>query len=496
MRILMTNHHLWQPGGSETWTQTVAKELSRRGHQVEILPALPGLFAEEMPCPVVTEPTGRYDLALVNQNSGMPRAAGMADRVIMTCHGIYPELEQPVPGAHRYVAVSEEVQQHLQSLGYRSDVILNPIDCDRFAPLRPLHDRLRRVLALCHGEQAMSLVQNACVQLDAEFLAIRGARSYSTPELMNEVDLVVGLGRTAAEAMACGRAVLVLDSRDYSPALMDGIVDESTVSEFAKSNFSGRTRRIEPTEETVLEALAAFSPDDGAKNRAFAVKELEVSHQVDRYLALADSIVPPVLEYVRDEPDYLHLHDRARFKAMYDEVGTLDANQNVVWRSEWMAPFNPEPESRILELGAHNGPNLIHYARAGHTVDGVEVSDTLVATFSRFASLEPADVQARMHLMQGWIEDFCAEEPYDYVLVTEVLEHASDPIAILGVAARSLNAAGTLYVSSPSVLWGNNTHVRAVTPEDLGGWLEMAGMTPESLWEEDGRTFCFARHSQ
>ena len=35
-RILLTNNHLVQPGGSETWTLTVATELVRRGHDVVV----------------------------------------------------------------------------------------------------------------------------------------------------------------------------------------------------------------------------------------------------------------------------------------------------------------------------------------------------------------------------------------------------------------------------------------------------------------------------
>jgi len=493
MRVLMTNHHLWQPGGSETWTDTVSRELVRRGHDVEVLAAVPGLYAEIISCPVVVEPTGRYDLALVNQNSGMPRAASVADRVIMTCHGVYPDLEQPVPGAHRYVSVSEEVQQHLFHLGFLSEVILNPIACDIFAPVRPIRSTVRRVLSLCHGEDAMSLVQSACDRLGVEFVAIRGARSYSAPSLMNEVDLVVGLGRTAMEGMACGRAVLVLDSRDYSPAYMDGLVDRHTVDEFASSNFSGRARRIAPTEDEVVKLISSFDPSSGAANREFVLRELEVTKQVDKYLELADSIDRHALRHVRDEPDYEHLGDRELFKSMYDEVGLIDANKNVVWREEWMSPFSPERTGRILELGAHNGPNLIHYAREGHSVDGVEISDSLADTFERFAAHEPGEVRDRMRMTRGWIEDFVAEEPYDYVLCTEVLEHTPDPVEVIKVAARSVKPDGIVYISSPSILWGNNTHVRSVRVDELGVWLKEAGMYPELIWESQGRTFCFAR---
>ena len=59
MRVLMTNHFFYRPGGSETWTLTVARELERRGHQVEVFAMQPGLFAEASRLPMVTSPEGR-----------------------------------------------------------------------------------------------------------------------------------------------------------------------------------------------------------------------------------------------------------------------------------------------------------------------------------------------------------------------------------------------------------------------------------------------------
>lgn len=120
---------------------------------------------------------------------------------------------------------------------------------------------------------------------------------------------------------------------------------------------------------------------------------------------------PTDLRYISDAPDYRHLEDRVRYKALYDEVGTLPVNRVVRWRPEWMRHFAPAPRSQILELGAHNGPNLIHYARLGHEVDGVEISDTLVETFEAVAAREAPEVRARMRMFRAWIEAFVRTAP-------------------------------------------------------------------------------------
>jgi 2-polyprenyl-3-methyl-5-hydroxy-6-metoxy-1,4-benzoquinol methylase len=129
-------------------------------------------------------------------------------------------------------------------------------------------------------------------------------------------------------------------------------------------------------------------------------------------------------------------------------------------------------------------------------VTGVELSETLIATFEEQKTLEPKNVQDRMHMVQGWIEEFEPPTHYDCVLVTEVLEHVPDPIAILRKAAECVKADGLIYISSPTTHWGNNTHVRGVPPAELGQWLNQVGLEAAELFTEDhGWTFALARRS-
>ncbi|MBI5677704.1 MAG: methyltransferase domain-containing protein, partial [Planctomycetes bacterium] len=200
--------------------------------------------------------------------------------------------------------------------------------------------------------------------------------------------------------------------------------------------------------------------------------------------------------YISDGPDYRHLQHRERYKELYEEVGLIEANQQIRWREEWMKYFAPKANSTILELGAHNGPNLIHYARLGHTVHGVELSENLISTFEKFINKEPLDVQQRVKMDHGWIEEFTPENEYDYVLCTEVLEHVMNPVEILKVARKALKPHGLLYICSPITLWGNNTHVRAVPVERLRQWLTEADLSPIEIWSEDGRTFCTAQQAR
>ena len=290
-RILLTNNHLVQPGGSETWTLTVATELVRRGYEVIVYSLDIGPFAEAFPCPVVREVAGTFDLGLVNHNSCIPAAREACRTVIMTCHGTFPPLEQPVLGADHYVAISEEVHAHLERQGFSATIIRNPIDCEVFSPTNRVGEKLGTILSLCQGALANQLLAALC---EREGWALRtiddGHRELGIEKLVNEADLVVGLGRSAMEAMACGRPVLVFDSRSYTPYAMDGIVTEHNVDELIECNLSGRRFRLEATIDSVAAQLERYDPALGDFGRSFALANLEVGRQVDAYLDLATSV--------------------------------------------------------------------------------------------------------------------------------------------------------------------------------------------------------------
>ncbi len=290
-RILLTNNHLVQPGGSETWTLTVAAELVRRGHDVVVYAPEKGPFADAFPCPVLTEVRGRFDVGLVNHNTCIPAARRACGRVIMNCHGTFPPLEQPVPGADRYVAISEEVRAHVQSLGYDAALIRNPIDCGLFAPRRPIRDKLHTIFSLCQGDLANELLAAVCENRGWELRAVDNEhRGLGLEADMNEADVVVGLGRSAMEGLACGRAVLILDSRAYTPYAMDGLVTSDNAQALLECNLSGRRFAREATLESVSAELDSYRPELGSFGREFALANFEVGRQVDAYLDLAATI--------------------------------------------------------------------------------------------------------------------------------------------------------------------------------------------------------------
>lgn len=286
MKILVASNQLNNLGGSETFTFTLIEELVTRGYNVEYFTFKLGLVSDriEQDLKVSFMSKNKYDLILANHNTCVEKLYKLG-YLIQTCHGIFPKLEQPSSKANAYVSISTEVQNHLGALGFPSILIHNSINLKRFQSIKPTNKKLETVLSLCHSEDANAFVKKACTDLRINFLKAYkyGDAIWNIEEKINEADLIVGLGRSAYEAMACGRPVLVYDNRRYFESCGDGYVkDELGFS--LRNNCSGRYSRQHFTLDLFKQELEKYNANDGLYFRDFAVKELNVENNVDSYI--------------------------------------------------------------------------------------------------------------------------------------------------------------------------------------------------------------------
>jgi len=271
MKILLTNLNLDTLGGTETWTATVAKELTRLGHEVHLFSA--GGYSL---LPDYKRLDNNYDLALINHNVCLPAIDGIdIKRRIFTSHGIIPYVEQPIEGADVYISVSEEVQANLEKKGFKSDVIRNPIDTETFVETER-NNELKKVLFMSNYQgEARKVIEDATKGLE---LRVFGADNrVNALDAMKWADLVIGLGRTALEAMSLGRNVIVYD---YNGA--DGFVDEDTILEFRKNNCSGRRYGIKLKAESLRELYKKYNAHS---MRNYILKNNDVKQIVQKYLS-------------------------------------------------------------------------------------------------------------------------------------------------------------------------------------------------------------------
>jgi 2-polyprenyl-3-methyl-5-hydroxy-6-metoxy-1,4-benzoquinol methylase len=101
--------------------------------------------------------------------------------------------------------------------------------------------------------------------------------------------------------------------------------------------------------------------------------------------------------------------------------------------------------ARILDVGCGNGVISRHLGRLGFQVLGIDVSEKTIANAKAATSLPNVEFQ------QKSAEELVASGArYDAVICSEVLEHLTDPGALLKVLYASLKDDGRLIVTVPN----------------------------------------------
>jgi glycosyltransferase involved in cell wall biosynthesis len=293
MNILVSNHYLDSIGGSETFTFTIIEELVRLGHKVEYFTFTKGFVSSkiEKDLGVFFMSHNNYDLILANHNTTVEELYRKGF-IIQTCHGIYPSLEQPSSKADAYVAISEEVQNHLAIRDCPSYLIHNSINLERFKPENKINKDLKNVLSLCHSDSANNFIEDICAELSLNFSKAYKYKNpvWSIEKEINRADMVIGLGRSAFEAMACGRPVIVFDNRKYFKSYGDGYIKDS-IALSLKNNCSGRYSKNEYNKDKMVAEFNKYSASDSEFFRFFAQKEFDVTKNITKYFHFYDELI-------------------------------------------------------------------------------------------------------------------------------------------------------------------------------------------------------------
>lgn len=104
-----------------------------------------------------------------------------------------------------------------------------------------MNKQLKNVLSLCQSETANEKLKLCCDKMGLNFIKANKFKnpSWDIASLINEADIVVGLGRSAYEAMSCGRPVVIFDDRPYFDSVGDGYV-KGIIDKSIQFNCSGR----------------------------------------------------------------------------------------------------------------------------------------------------------------------------------------------------------------------------------------------------------------
>lgn len=287
MKILITNLYIDSFRGSENWCYAMASELIRRGHQVDIYSPRLGKFFnefEKIGCKFSKE--GNYDLILENHN--VLNRNKFKGFIIHTCHGIVKE-EKPMSGVLN-VAVANSAAKH-----WGIDIVIpNGIDCIRMKSNNNLNQNIKKVLSLCMSDTANDVLKTICSDMEVEFESLYGKFVFNVEDKINSADIVVGVGRSLLDAMACGRPVVSFDDRNYYKTRMlgYGYITPDKFDKYLKDSWTGNAEQKTLSKlDLAKEIFVKYNPLDGEVNRKFVLENYSIDKTVDLYLAIYDKFI-------------------------------------------------------------------------------------------------------------------------------------------------------------------------------------------------------------
>ena len=262
MRILVTAYHVSgdvSGGGSSRFMKCVVDTLLAMGHEVIAT------------ADVHSQINVQYDIIICSHVLSIIQAN--PSWKVNIAHGIIGD-EYMIPGADRYIAISEEVREFNEERGYVSEVIGQPIPIGKYAAPSK---NLKKILVI-----GKSLSEFA-------FLSERYEVRMSDPAVPIEkqikwADLCITLGRGALESMALGTPVLVADNRHYIGSVGDGYLTTENIKEVASCNFSGRKFRIPLSQEWIEEEVSKYNPAGSRDLYEYVKENHDALKVVEQYL--------------------------------------------------------------------------------------------------------------------------------------------------------------------------------------------------------------------
>ena len=128
----------------------------------------------------------------------------------------------------------------------------------------------------------------------------------------------------------------------------------------------------------------------------------------------------------------------------YAQVGISGLQKSFTdFIGDWLLK-NIKDNSKVLEIGCHDGYLLNKFKKKDHIVLGVEPSPM-------------ADIAKNLYKLDV-IHDFfdketCEDEEFDFIIMRHVLEHVPKPYDFLADAFKKLKVGGKMYIEVPNSLW-------------------------------------------
>lgn len=342
LRILLGNNTLSLLAGSETWTLTLALALKELGHSVSCYAPDLGVIAEKLtnkgikcyadigaegPRPfsfVLEEKVDHeYDVIIANHNGVVEYLRSQFPRtpIISTIHGIMhfddvgnkaPEHPALNSGVAEFVAVSEEVQAMLRTdYGIDASIIRNFFDVPHYAAMRPANAIPKQFFLNTNysgkDEPLVMAVRDAAKHYGAKVAAVgeNFMLSADISKILEDSDVVFGMGRSVLEGVAAGRLGIV-----HGRWGTGGVIVESNLEEIRHFNFSGRNAKggyTATTEDLIKMIDQYYQPKFLEWGKSYIAREHNAVFAAEKYVQLARELTgemitrPPLAHGVAED---------------------------------------------------------------------------------------------------------------------------------------------------------------------------------------------------
>lgn len=280
MRIALVYESLEALGGVETYLVLLAERLEGLGHEALIVVNRVGEAAARARELAVTVVAGsealpaHVDAVIANDAASAYELAVRypAAARVFVAHSTDGEFAVPPPALPQaIVALNDRLAAWVAARPGAAEIVRlrQPVDVERFAPIRPARERATRLCAFgnYHRGTALADIEACCERLgwELDHVGQQGSPSPYPEHALQRADVVLGIGRCAIEGMACGAATYVL-----GPIGADGWVTPASYPAIEADGFSGRATGEIVSRARLLADLGAWTPELGRDARRLA----------------------------------------------------------------------------------------------------------------------------------------------------------------------------------------------------------------------------------
>ncbi|OXG03076.1 Glycosyltransferase Family 4 [Flavobacterium araucananum] len=297
MNVLITNIHIAEYTGTETYVKELAIELINRGNLVEIFTLRMGDLSQELIEKGINVTNNLKKLKLTpdiihaHHNITALKAIKFFKftPVVYFIHDRTSVFDNPYQHKNilRYIAVDYNCKERycLENNFKEEDIeiVYNWVNTYRFRLKEQINKQPKKALVFSNylnDNNIYPQIKEACTDLgvEVEIIGYSSGNICLEPEkILHKYDLVFAKAKAAIEAMATGAAVIVCDFRG-----LGGMVTSSNMKHFRDFNFGMKLMTNVPTKKNLIAEINKYDSFETIKISEYIIREsnflLVVSH--------------------------------------------------------------------------------------------------------------------------------------------------------------------------------------------------------------------------